>query len=262
LSDLPLITIRTLRKTYRMGTSIVHALAGVDLDVDQKSLTVVMGPSGSGKSTLLYLLGGLDRPTSGQIRVGEQVLESMDENELAYYRRRTVGFIFQSFNLIPSMTALENVAFPMRFNGVSASRRKTLAMDLLKQVGLEKRAQHKPTELSGGQQQRVAIARSLVNNPPLILADEPTGNLDSASGFSIMQLLSELHKSGRTVLVVTHDPRMAHFASNIIRLLDGKIVDEATYNSANLVGMDGILPSPPLNQPAGAPPQAGANSNP
>jgi putative ABC transport system ATP-binding protein len=262
LDNSPLISIRGLRKTYTMGTSQVHALAGVDLDVAPNSLTVVMGPSGSGKSTLLYLLGGLDRATAGQIRVGSQMLEKMDENELAYFRRRTVGFIFQSFNLISSMSAVENVAFPMRFMGVPASKRKLLAMDLLRQVGLEKRAKHKPTELSGGQQQRVAIARSLVNNPPLILADEPTGNLDSASGFGIMQLLSDLHHSGRTVLVVTHDPRMSHFATDTIRLLDGSVVDEATYNSAILAGMESLPATPENIRPSGAGPQAGINPAP
>jgi len=239
------ISIRGLRKTYPMGANVVHALDGVDLTVAPESLTVVMGPSGSGKSTLLYLLGGLDRPTNGSIKVGSQQLDKMDENELAFFRRHTVGFIFQSFNLLTTMSALDNVAFPMRFAGISSRQRKQRAMELLKQVGLEKRAQHKPTELSGGQQQRVAIARALVNNPPLILADEPTGNLDTASGYSIMQLLSELHKSGRTVLVVTHDMRMMHFATDTLRLLDGRIVDEAEYNAAILAGQEGPAPSVP-----------------
>ncbi len=232
-----------------MGTNVVHALDGVDIEVAPKSMSVVMGPSGSGKSTLLYLLGGLDRPTSGFIKVGPQQLDKMDENELAFFRRHTVGFIFQSFNLIPSMSALENVAFPMRFAGTTKKQRRQRAMELLKMVGLEKRAAHKPTELSGGQQQRVAIARSLVNNPPLILADEPTGNLDTASGYSIMQLLSELHKSGRTVLVVTHDMRMMHFATDTLRLLDGRIVGEEEYNAAILAGQEAPPPAPaPLQQ--------------
>jgi putative ABC transport system ATP-binding protein len=228
-----------------MGATKVHALAGVDLDVPGNHFVVVMGPSGSGKSTLLYLMGGLDRPTGGQIAVNGQSIEKMDENTLALYRRRTVGFIFQSFNLVASMTALENVAFPMRFAGISPRKRQVRAMELLKLVGLEKRAQHRPTELSGGQQQRVAIARALVHNPPLILADEPTGNLDSGSGLSIMQLLSDLHKSGRTVVVVTHDPRMSHFATDSIRLLDGRIVDEAEYASAtDLSSVDTGLAAP------------------
>ncbi len=229
------IQIRQLRKSFVMGRNTVHALAGVDVDIPANSLTVVMGPSGSGKSTLLYLLGGLDRPTSGNIRVNGQAIENMDENELAVFRRRTIGFIFQSFNLVSSMTALDNVAFPMRFSGVPHAERRKRALDLLRQVGLEKRGLHKPTELSGGQQQRVAVARSLVNNPSLILADEPTGNLDTSSGLAIMQLLAELHRSGRTVVVVTHDPRMRNFATHTLHLLDGHIVSEAEYDAASLI---------------------------
>jgi putative ABC transport system ATP-binding protein len=247
------ISIRGLRKSYPMGTNVVHALAGVNLDVASNSLTVVMGPSGSGKSTLLYLLGGLDRPTAGKIAIGGQQLDKMDENELAFFRRLTVGFIFQSFNLIPTMSALDNVAFPMRFAGVSTRQRRQKALDLLKLVGLDKRASHKPTELSGGQQQRVAIARALVNNPSLVLADEPTGNLDTASGYSIMQLLSELHKSGRTVLVVTHDMRMMHFATDTLRLLDGRIVGEEEYNAAVFTGQESVPPPAPCT-PASAEP--------
>ena len=212
----------------------MRALDGLTLDIDEHTFTVVMGPSGSGKSTLLYLLGGLDRVTSGEISVDGARLDTMDENALALFRRRTMGFVFQSFNLIPSMSALENVAFPMQFAGVNAGRRKEQARHLLTQVGLDNRADHRPTELSGGQQQRVAIARALVNNPSLILADEPTGNLDTSSGAAVMQLLSDLHNSGRTVLVVTHDPRMTRFATHKIFLLDGQIVSEAEYQSAAL----------------------------
>jgi len=223
-----------------MGNTRVDALAGVDLDIPRKSLTVVMGPSGSGKSTLLYLLGGLDRASSGSIEVDGQKLEEMDENALALFRRNTVGFIFQSFNLISSMDSIENVAFPMRFAGIGSSERRKHALELLARVGLEQRAMHKPTELSGGQQQRVAIARALVNNPGLILADEPTGNLDRASGYSIMQVLSDLHKSGRTVLVVTHDPRMQHFATHTVFLLDGKTVTKSEYEEADLQSIQAI----------------------
>jgi len=223
-----------------MGGQIVRALDGVDLDIDTHTFTVVMGPSGSGKSTLLYLLGGLDRVTSGEISVDGQRLDEMDENTLALFRRRTMGFVFQSFNLIPSMSALENVSFPMQFAGATTKRRNEQARGLLDQVGLGNRADHRPPELSGGQQQRVAIARSLVNNPSLILADEPTGNLDTSSGAAIMQLLSDLHNSGRTVLVVTHDPRMTRFATHKIFLLDGRIVSEDEYQSAAL---EAIQPS-------------------
>jgi putative ABC transport system ATP-binding protein len=226
------IHVRDLQKIYPMDGISVHALAGVDLDVARRSLSVVMGPSGSGKSTLLYLLGGLDRPTKGSIQVDGAAIEALDENALALYRRQKVGFIFQSFNLVASMTALENVSFPMYFAGVLPRRRKERGMELLCQVGLEKRAGHRPTELSGGQQQRVAIARALINDPPLVLADEPTGNLDTASGYSIMQLLAELNQSGRTIVVVTHDARMNHFATSTVRLLDGRIVGEDEYNAA------------------------------
>jgi len=226
------IGVRGLRKTYVMGRIAVHALAGVDLDIQEKSLMVVMGPSGSGKSTLLHLIGGLDRPTAGQIQVGDQALETLDENALAVFRRKSVGFIFQSFNLISSMSALENVEFPMRFARISRRVRRNRAAELLDRVGLGDRAHHKPTELSGGQQQRVAIARALVNDPVLILADEPTGNLDTASGASIMELLSELHRSGRTVIVVTHDARMTQFATHTVSLLDGQIVEENALKQA------------------------------
>jgi len=218
-----------LRKSFQMGTTMVHALAGVDMTIEAGTFQSIMGPSGSGKSTLLYLLGGLDRPTAGRIIVGGHALEQLDENALATYRRRFVGFIFQSFNLIPSLSAWENVAFPMRFAGIARGERQRRAFELLERVGLADRRNHKPTELSGGQQQRVAVARSLVNEPRLILADEPTGNLDTTSGQSIMDLLAELHRDGRTVLVVTHDPRMAAYATHQIFLLDGCVVSEEKY---------------------------------
>jgi putative ABC transport system ATP-binding protein len=215
-----------------MGRETVHALADVDLAIEANTFWAVMGPSGSGKSTLLYLLGGLDRPTSGQIEVGGQSIDALDENALAIYRRRTVGFVFQSFNLIPTLSAWENVAFPMRFARVSRRQRQARAFDLVHQVGLGDRLLHRPTELSGGQQQRVAVARALVNEPQLILADEPTGNLDTASGNSIMQLLADLHHEGRTVLVVSHDPRIIYYATHKVYLLDGRIVSENEYQMA------------------------------
>lgn len=218
-----------------MGQTIVRALAGVDLLLEPNSFTVLMGPSGSGKSTLLYLLGGLDRSTRGNIEVNGQSLQNLDENALAIYRRRTVGFIFQSFNLIPSMTALQNVSFPLRFSRTTKRQRINRATEVLIQVGLGDRMTHKPTELSGGQQQRVAIARALINEPQLILADEPTGNLDSTSGSNIMHLLSELHKNGHSVLVVTHDIRMKQFATHHYFLLDGRIVSEEEYNLASIL---------------------------
>jgi len=231
---LPLIRVSGLKRYYEMGGTQVRALDGVDLEISAHTFTVVMGPSGSGKSSLLYLLGGLDRPTAGEITVNDERLDQMDENALALFRRKTMGFIFQSFNLVSSMSALENVAFPMQFAGVSPAQRNEKSRSLLAQVGLSDRGHHKPSELSGGQQQRVAVARALVNDPMLIFADEPTGNLDTQSGVTVMQMLSDLHKSGRTVLVVTHDPRMTRFATNKIFLLDGKVVTEAEYQAAAL----------------------------
>lgn len=235
-----MIRTSALRKLFPMGRQTVQALANLDLEIPARTFSVVMGPSGSGKSTLLYLIGGLDRPTSGSIHVREFDLDRMDENDLALYRRRTVGFIFQSFHLVPSMNALQNVAFPLRFCGVPERQRQARAMECLQQVGLENRAHHRPAELSGGQQQRVAIARALINDPALILADEPTGNLDSASGFGVMQLLVKLHRAGRTVIVVTHDMRMLRYASRVIYLLDGHTVSEAEYNAA--------IQLPPMDQ--------------
>jgi putative ABC transport system ATP-binding protein len=229
--DEPFIRVHGLRKTYHMGRVAVHALNGVNLEIPANGFLVVMGPSGSGKSTLLHLLGGLDRPSEGHIEVDGNALETMDENELAVFRRREIGFIFQSFNLIPSMSAMENVLFPLRFARFPRHLRRQRSLEVLRRVGLEDRAVHRPTELSGGQQQRVAIARSLINDPRLILADEPTGNLDSASGARVMQLLAELHQSGRTVVVVTHDVRMTQVATHTVQLLDGQIVDETSLNA-------------------------------
>ena len=226
------VNIVDLHKEFTMGETVVKALNGVSLNIEQGSFTVIMGPSGSGKSTLLYLVGGLDWPTSGSIHIDGEEIEKMDENSLAIFRRSKVGFIFQSFNLIASMAAEENVSFPLRFAGINPAERKTRSHNLLEQVGLSDRMTHKPTELSGGQQQRVAVARALINDPPLILADEPTGNLDTISGLTIMNLMSDLHKAGKTIIVVTHDPRMRQFATNTIFLLDGKTVSEQEYKEA------------------------------
>ncbi len=232
MNETALVRIHDLKKIYTMGEVTVSALAGVSLEIMPGSFTVIMGPSGSGKSTLLYLLGGLDWPTSGSIIIGEDEIDKMDENKLAEFRRNRVGFIFQSFNLIPSMPAEENVSFPLRFSGIKHQQRRSRAQEILTNVGLSDRASHKPTELSGGQQQRVAIARALINDPPLILADEPTGNLDTQSGLIIMKLLSRLHQAGKTVIVVTHDPRMRQFATNTLYLLDGLVVSEEQYREA------------------------------
>jgi putative ABC transport system ATP-binding protein len=226
------IRAAALSKYYEIGTVTVKALDKVSLELDRGSLSVVMGPSGSGKSTLLHLLGGLDRPTDGEIWINGSHLNELDENDLAVFRRETVGFVFQAFNLIQAFTALENVSFPMRFMNIPAKQRHERALAMMEQVGIADRAEHKPSELSGGQQQRVAIARALVNDPTVILADEPTGNLDTASGWSIMETLAELNRDGRTVMVVTHDPRMGQFTKEIIYLLDGHIVSSADYQDA------------------------------
>lgn len=223
------VEIRDLRKIYRMGETQVKALDGVSLEIPKGALVVLIGPSGSGKSTMLYLIGGLDTPTSGSIIVDGKSVESMDENDLARYRRENLGFIFQSFNLVSSMSAEDNVSFPLRFTGVRKKERFERAKGLLTAVGMEDRIGHKPTELSGGQQQRVAISRALINDPDLILADEPTGNLDTSSGLAIMHLLNDLHNQGKTVVVATHDPRMLNFATEVVHLIDGQRVSETQY---------------------------------
>jgi len=209
-----------------MGHETVHALDGVSLALKSGEFLSVMGPSGSGKSTLLYLLGGLDRPTAGHIWVRDQDLTALDENGLAAYRRQEVGFVFQSFHLIPTMTALQNVEFPTLFARVPPDQRHERACYLLEAVGLADRMDHQPTELSGGEQQRVAIARALANDPTIILADEPTGNLDSRTGAEVMTVLARLNQEqGRTIVVVSHDPAVVDFAGQCIHLLDGRIAD-------------------------------------
>jgi putative ABC transport system ATP-binding protein len=221
-----------LKRRFLVGAQTVRALDGVDLTLRAGEFLAMMGPSGSGKSTLLYLLGGLDRPTEGRIWVQNgdahpRELGAMDEDSLAAYRGRHVGFIFQSFHLIPTMTARQNVAFPMLFTRMPVGVRRERATELLEQMGLSDRVEHRPTELSGGQQQRVAIARALVNNPTLILADEPTGNLDSHTGQEILALLADLNRrEKRTIVVVSHDPSVTEYATRTIYLRDGRIVDE------------------------------------
>ena len=220
------ISVEGLRRDFQMGHEVVHALDGVSLVLEEGGFLSVMGPSGSGKSTLLYLLGGLDRPTAGQIWVRDQDITALDENGLADYRRREVGFVFQSFNLVSTMTALENVAFPMIFARVPPRQRRERAWYLLEMVGLADRTDHRPTELSGGQQQRVAIARALANDPAIVLADEPTGNLDSGTGREVLATLARLNQEeGRTILIVSHDAAVADFTNRRIHLLDGRIAD-------------------------------------
>lgn len=222
------ISVRRLRRRYVMGEVVVKALDGVDLDVDEGEFLCLMGPSGSGKSTLLNLLGGLDSPDEGSVVVNGHEVTKMDQNGLSLYRQRQVGFIFQSFNLVSTMTALQNVEFPMMFSGVRRAERRRRATEALVKVGLGDRVRHRPTELSGGQQQRVAVARGLINDPAILLGDEPTGNLDSKMGEEILDMLVEVNRNGQTLVIVTHDPRVSGYAGRVIRMLDGRIVsDEA-----------------------------------
>jgi len=211
-----------VRKTYQMG-GVVEALAGVSLTLADGSYTAVMGPSGSGKSTLLNLIGGLDTPTEGTVSVGGRDLSTATETELAAVRGSEVGFVFQTFNLMPRLTAVENVALPLVFDGWDRAKRRERARDLLDDVGLGDRLDHRPTELSGGQRQRVAIARALAPEPEIILADEPTGNVDTETGERIMGLLAELHAAGNTIMLVTHERRIAEHADRIVHVRDGVI---------------------------------------
>lgn len=223
--------VRTIDVTrhYQMGTSTIRAVDGVSLSVQQGEFIALLGASGSGKSTLMNLLAGLDRPTSGAIVVQGRDLASLSSEELARYRRQTVGMVFQSFNLIPTMTTFENVELPLRFAEVDRRRRKQMVEDALQRVGLGERLHHRPSELSGGEQQRTALARALINQPNLLLADEPTGNLDSATGEEIMGLIQELNsRSGMTVVLVTHErPLAERFVSRMVFLSDGKIKTES-----------------------------------
>jgi putative ABC transport system ATP-binding protein len=221
-----MIEMRDIRKVYATGRVQVEALKGVDLDVDRGEFVAVVGPSGSGKSTLMNLLGCLDTPTSGLYRLSGETVGGLDRNRLAEIRNRHVGFVFQNFNLLPYATALENVELPLLFGGVPGKERRERARTMLAKVDLADRMDHRPSELSGGQMQRVAIARALVNRPTMILADEPTGNLDSASGKGIVGLFEELNATGQTVVMITHDPSIASIASRVVQIRDGEIVED------------------------------------
>ncbi|MFQ5790898.1 MAG: ABC transporter ATP-binding protein [Acidobacteriota bacterium] len=218
-----LIEARELWKTYRMGSEEIHALRGVDLRVDTGDYIAIMGPSGSGKSTFLNLLGCLDTPTRGHYILNGRDVSSMDDDELALVRNQEIGFVFQTFNLLPRATALRNVELPLIYAGLPAEGRQRRAQEALHQVDLADRVTHRPSELSGGERQRVAIARALVNNPSILLADEPTGNLDSATGEEILALLDKLHQRGHTLFVVTHEGHVAAHAQRIVHLKDGRI---------------------------------------
>ena len=229
------VVIKTedLAKVYEMGAEQVHALRGVNVEIRKGEYVAIMGPSGSGKSTLMNLIGCLDSPTRGNYWLAGRLVSQLNDDELAHIRNKEIGFVFQTFNLLPRATALHNVELPLIYNGTPAEERLARAREVLAQVDLTERMMHKPNELSGGQRQRVAIARALVNHPSILLADEPTGNLDSATGDEIMGLFARLHERGNTIILVTHEPDIALHAHRIIRLRDGKIEkDERTRESS------------------------------
>ena len=226
-----IISIEDIKKIYVMGTEKVHALDGVSIEINRNEYVALMGPSGSGKSTLMNLLGMLDTPTSGNYFLNDVQVSSMTDSELAAARNKEIGFVFQTFNLLPRLSSLENVALPLVYSGMSKKKRLQKAAEVLDSVGLGDRVDHKPNELSGGQRQRVAIARALVNDPSIILADEPTGNLDTKTSIEIMAILEKIHDAGNTIILVTHEPDISEHAHRIIRLRDGLLEsDEKNLN--------------------------------
>lgn len=226
-----MINTKDIVKLYVMGVENLYALKGISVSIEKNEYVAIMGPSGSGKSTLMNIIGCLDTPTSGLYELNGQDVSSMDDNELASARNKEIGFVFQTFNLLPRSNALHNVELPLIYSGIPKSQRLEIAEDALVQVGLEDRMFHKPNELSGGQRQRVAVARALVNKPSIILADEPTGNLDTKTGDEIMCLFDDLHSKGNTIIVVTHEDFIAKHAERIIKLLDGKIASDQMVKS-------------------------------
>jgi len=232
-----MIDIKGLKREFTVGAEIVKALRGIDISVAKNEYLAMMGPSGSGKSTLMNLLGCLDTPTAGEYNLNGTDVSSLKDDDLAEIRNKEIGFIFQTFNLLPRLTALENVSLPLVYAGYSAEERKRKAIDVLGKVGLGDRMDHRPNQLSGGQRQRVAVARALVNDPSIILADEPTGNLDSKTSLDIMRLFEEIHQMGNTLIVVTHEEEVASHAHRILRLRDGLVEsDLANKNIAKIVG--------------------------
>ncbi|MCD1295436.1 macrolide ABC transporter ATP-binding protein [Methanocella sp. CWC-04] len=221
-----IVSLKGVNKSYLMGKHELQVLKNIDLDIMRGEFVSIMGPSGSGKSTLMNLIGLLDRPGSGEIAINGKVINGLNDVELSLLRGKEIGFIFQSFNLVSRMTALKNVELPMIFQNIDRAHRIEIAGKILNDVGLGDRMAHRPSELSGGQRQRVAIARALVNDPAILLADEPTGNLDTKTGEEIMQLFTELNKKGRTIVMVTHDPDVASFSNRIVRLKDGEVIGD------------------------------------
>lgn len=227
-----LISLKKIYKIYNVGGEEVRALDGIDLDIQENDYLAIMGPSGSGKSTLMNMIGCLDTPTSGLYEFEGEMVQIMDDSQLASIRNRKIGFVFQTFNLLPKATAQHNVEIPLVYANIRKNQRIEMASKALESVGLSDRAHHRPNELSGGQRQRVAIARALVNDPSIILADEPTGNLDSKSGHEIMNILDELHNRGNTIILVTHEDDIAQHAHRVIRLFDGKIIEDVELKSS------------------------------
>lgn len=223
----PIISVKELSRTYIMGTEKVHALRSVTLEIQKNEYVALMGPSGSGKSTLMNLLGCLDTPSSGEYYLNNQLVSEMSDAELAAVRNKEIGFVFQTFNLLPRLSALDNVALPLVYAGMRRSRREEIAEHVLEQVSLTDRMHHKPNELSGGQRQRVAIARALVNNPSIILADEPTGNLDTKTSLEIMEIFGKIHSLGNTIILVTHEPDISLYAHRVVKLRDGFVESDA-----------------------------------
>ncbi|MFZ5626707.1 MAG: ABC transporter ATP-binding protein [Bacillota bacterium] len=221
-----MIRLEELSKHYQMGKVVVKALNNVSLTIAAGEMVGIVGPSGSGKSTLMNILGCLDVPTSGKYYLDGKEISELDEDELAEIRNRKIGFVFQNFNLLPSLTALENVELPLIYRGIGGTERRKRALEALEKVGLNDRIDHKPVELSGGQQQRVAIARALAGDPPVILADEPTGNLDSRSGREVMEILAQLHQQGKTIIIITHDQNIAARLPRVVRIQDGMLLAE------------------------------------
>jgi putative ABC transport system ATP-binding protein len=236
----PIISVKDLSRTYIMGLEQVHALRSITLEIRKNEYVALMGPSGSGKSTLMNILGCLDTPTSGEYYLNNQLVSTMSDGELAAVRNKEIGFVFQTFNLLPRLTALENVALPLVYAGIRRSRRIEIAEEVMSQVGLADRMTHRPNELSGGQRQRVAIARALVNNPSIILADEPTGNLDTKTSLEIMDIFGRLHEMGNTIILVTHEHDISLYAHRVIKLRDGYVETDARNMAVMTAGSEAV----------------------